>query len=215
METVTPPRNLLLIPRPTLVFRIAFAGNITLPAEAASLRAQALDAVLDVIVQQLAALPVPPLDIVKARQLTDYYAPALPTLRLVTGLAEGSDAEAAAALYRLADRQTGEHPPTRPVRTELAAVLGCDVASYRESRPVSHWPTFDALLEKCAYVLSLDGHYQLGEAGAGERRQMYRAQSAFLLRHADLLIAAADPQQIGKAGGTIETMRQRYALGCL
>jgi len=43
---------------------------------------------------------------------------------------------------------------------------------------------------------------------AKERRaRAYRAQAAFLLRHSDLLVAVADADESGRAGGTLETVR--------
>ena len=83
---------------------------------------------------------------------------------------------------------------------------------------------FERQLANCAWVLELDGIYDKPDSTTlvslpiGERNRVksladnrrargYRAQSAFLLRHSDVLIAAADPNDHGKAGGTLETVR--------
>jgi hypothetical protein len=206
--------TILIPPRPDLVIRVAFAGNIVLPSDAAPLRARALDAVLELLARELITLPASPTQLSSAQCLTDYYASGSPLLRLITGLAEGSDVEATAALQRLTKSQDLTIPlHAAEVRTELAAVLGCNVADYRNSRPAAHQPVFDKLLQECAYVLALDGVYQAGPTGSSERKRLYRAQSTFLLRQADLLIAVADPQKVGEAGGTLETLRNSLLFG--
>lgn len=203
-----------LPPRPDLVFRVAFTGNITIPAESALLRSQALDTVLGSLARELITLPTPPTQVSNAHCLTDYYASSPPLLRMVTGLAEGSDVEATDAFHRLAEGKNSViNSLAVTIRTEIAAVLGCNVADYRNSRPAAHRLTFDELVQECTYVLALDGVYQSGPAGSSERKRLYRAQSTFLLRHADLLIAVADPQKAGEAGGTLETLRKALLFG--
>ncbi|WP_295437841.1 hypothetical protein [uncultured Thiodictyon sp.] len=112
------------------------------------------------------------------------------------------------------------------IETELAAVLPFDLPGYRASRAPDFHPEFDRQAARCAYVIVADGIYDKPDPvtdpdpAAGERLALasqrrgraYRAQSALLLRHADLLVAAADPSAPAKPGGTLETVPA--ALAC-
>ncbi|MDP1564278.1 MAG: hypothetical protein Q8M16_23110 [Pirellulaceae bacterium] len=157
-----------------------------------------------------------------------YFAPQCPLLRLVTGLCEGADARAAHILDQINIRPDANQtcdPKTRCLDTELAAVLPFDVATYRRSRPDWFRAEFDRQLQRCAWVVTLDGIYDkpdtqtLNAMPAAQREvrdglarirrgRAYRAQSAFLLRHSDILIAATNPDNPTKAGGTLETVRE-------
>ncbi|MBA3756366.1 MAG: hypothetical protein H0X02_09140 [Nitrosomonas sp.] len=78
-------------------------------------------------------------------------------------------------------------------------------------------------LARCSWIQVLDGIYDKPDHAvdqnrtklANERRaRAYRAQSAFLLRHSDILIAATNPEgKGGKAGGTMKTIRAALAFG--
>lgn len=101
--------------------------------------------------------------------------------------------------------------------TELAAVLPCDLAAYRATRDESFRERFDRLAARCAYVLALDGVLDKPDPDTDlarlRRKRAYRAQAAFLLRQADLLIAVADPAAPGAPGGTLETVGAALELG--
>ncbi len=206
-----PPKP--LPPRPRAVLRLGFAGRRELaPAAEAHLRL-ALGRILAIMGQRLVALtPGVPAAAERAARVTQCYAPQPPLLRLVTGLCEGADALAAQVLADLAP--AGE--PPGGLETELAAVLPFDLVDYRDSRPDWFRAEFDAQAQRCTYILTLDGlHAKPGPdtpVAAARRAKAYPAQSALLLRHTDILIAAADPDQPGLAGGTLETVRAALAF---
>ena len=146
--------------RPHLTLRLGFAGNINLPEGAQAHRA-ALDAVLAATARHLATIPGGTGNKgASAFHVSDYYEKNSTTIRLVTGLAEGGDTEAYEALKRLAVPQ---------VAKELAAVLGCDVQNYHDSRSAAHQAAFRTQLAECAYVQVLDGAYVAGDAGRSGR----------------------------------------------
>ena len=207
--------------RPNLVLRVGFVGNRWGPASTGSPETAALPAVppneaalkaalshvLAVIEHQLAVLATDASDR-GAKRIREFFSNEAPLLRLVTGLAEGADQLAAAALHDMA--------VIPGVRHELAAVLPCDAATYRQTREAWHQPDFDASLARCAFVLELDGlcaKPQPDTPSAQERRaRAYRAQATFLLRQCDVLLAVADLGQTGRAGGTLETLRRAMAF---
>ncbi len=207
--------------RPRLTLRIAFAGNIALPEPPDGMR-RALRQVLSAAVEQLLELAKAYRDSA-ARPVSSAYADQRPLLVLTTGLAEGADTEAA-ELWLALKEEMKERAELR-----LNAVLGCSVAQYRESRPPAHHAAFDRHLAECDHVLVLDGRYlkekppekgadsALGkpwvDRGKPMRSRMYRAQSVYLLRQCDLLLAVADPAAEGGAGGTMETVRNAQQLG--
>ena len=205
-----------LPPRPRLVLRIGFAGKRNLTADDEARLGRALDRVFGSIARRLMAVQPddPPAD--SACGITGFYDPTRPPLlRLVTGLCEGADTAAVLALERL-DTAGGGAPDAagRPgaagLETTLAAVLPFDIQSYRSSRYGWFLAEFDRQAGLCEYIVELDGIHDLPQPDtdlAQVRRQKgYRAQSAVLLRQADLLLAAADPHEPGKAGGTLETV---------
>ena len=208
-----------LPPRPRLIFRIGFAGRKDLDSTAAAHLSTQLKTALQRIGQTLAAIaPGVPVQAGQEPKIARFYARERPLLRLVTGLCEGADALAAEVLHavRVAPDAGCAAAPESCLETELATVLPFGVADYRASRPVDFLPTFDAQLQRCAYVLELDGVYQKPNPDTAlakkQRARAYRAQSAFLLRHADLVIAAANPDDAAKAGGTLETLRAALAF---
>ncbi len=201
-----------LPPRPRLVLRLGFAGRRDLAAEAEEVLRKQLGEALGTIGRKLAAIaPGIPVEIGQEPKVSAFYAPQCPLLRLVTGLCEGADSVAAGVLAQVKVAADGHDADARCLETELGAVLPFDVESYRASRPRGFRTEFDRQLADCAWVLALDGRYEKPDPDtreAAERRaRAYRAQSAFLLRHSDILIAAADPSDAGKAGGTLETVR--------
>jgi len=210
MSTASAPNPKRMPPRPRLVLRLGFAGRKDLTPAAEALLDAALDRVLRAIAAKLVCIkPDAPKDVDKVKQITAFYADEKPLLRLVTGLCEGADARAADALTRLKDGSPNAIPG---LDTELAAVLPFDVLTYRESRPENFRSTFDRQLADCAWVLVLDGTHEKPrpdtEIAKKRRARGYRAQGAFLLRHTDILVAAADPSDPGAAGGTLETVRE-------
>lgn len=207
--------------RPRLALRIAFAGNIALPEPSDAMR-NALRRVLCGAVEHMLALSKVYQDSA-ARPISSAYAEQRPLLVLTTGLAEGADT-VAAALWLALKQEMKEHAELR-----LNAVLGCSVPQYRESRPAAHRAAFDAHLAECDHVLVLDGRYMKErppeggvdsatgkpwvDRGKPMRSRMYRAQSVYLLRQCDLLLAVADPFAEGGAGGTMETVSNAQQRG--
>jgi hypothetical protein len=195
---------------------VGFAGRKELStAEDAELES-ALGIVLGILGHRLAAIaPGVRVEAGKEPSISRFYARQCPLLRLVTGLCEGADALAAQVLEKvriMPDPDAVCGPETRCLETELAGVLPFGIETYRKTRPEGFQAEFDRQLASCAWVLALDGIYEKPDpdtASAKNRRaRAYRAQSAFLLRHSDLLIAAANPDEPGKAGGTLETVRE-------
>lgn len=191
--------------RPRLVLRVAFAGSMDIPEHAAGAIQRALTGVFATIGEELAAVAS------RAQQPTEenpsiarWYAAERPLLRLVSGLAEGADEIAVSSMRNLR------------VESEVAAVLPFEIAAFRDSRPEAYRARLDRLLQRCAYVLELDGNYFRpdpdADAARNQREQAYRAQSAFMLRHSDLLVAVTDLTQSGSAGGTWESIRSASAL---
>jgi hypothetical protein len=228
--TSNPKTASSLPPRPRLVLRAGFAGRKDLTDDESSRLATALAAVFEVLGHRLAAI-APGVRVEPGREprVSAFFQQQAPLLRLVTGLCEGADALAAQVLERVniaPDAGNICKPGTVCLETELGAVLPFDVETYRRSRPAAFQAEFDRQLARCAWVLALDAHYDkpaeaelAAIADPGQRRRRgdladlrrargYRAQSAFLLRQSDLLIAAADPTAKGKAGGTLETVRE-------
>jgi hypothetical protein len=213
--------------RPRLVLRVAFAGSQKLPENATfSLRAVLVKA-FETIGYQLAAIaPGVPVRAGQEPGVAAFYAPQCPLLRLVTGLCEGADTEAAHALDEVhiapdggmaSDEETAHTDALPCLETELAAVLPFDLRTYRSSRTPDFRPEFDRQARRCRYILTLDGRYEKPAPDTplarNRRAAGYRAQSAVLLRHGDLLVAAANPDDPGEAGGTLATVRHALDFG--
>lgn len=159
--------------------------------------------------------------------VSGYFKSDRPLMRWVTGLCEGADDVVAEVIE---DRRRGADSGRGMVELELAAVLPFPLDGYRESRPGFFRETFDQHVHECAWVMCLDGIYD--KPGKAEleplpreaqdarkslanlrRARGYRAQSTFLIRQSDLIVAAANPQEAGSAGGTLETVREALAFG--
>jgi len=190
-----------LPPRPRAVLRIGFAGSRVLTPEAATRVDGTLAEVLPRIGRRLAALtPGAPVAAGSEPKIAAFFdARQPPLLRLVTGLCEGADSIAAQVLEHI------EIPADRPragpwLDTELAAVLPFDLARYRDTREAGFRAEFDRQAERCAYIVTLDGRQERPQPdtllASARRAKAYRAQSRLLLRHADLLIAAAEAQPL-------------------
>lgn len=198
-----------LPPLPHLTLRVGVAGNRTIAAALVPAVAARLDEVVAAITARLAAAVAS-----RAGRVTRFYCDQRPPLlRLVTGLAEGADALGVDAVERYANAAATENT----VATETAAVLPFDVHTYRASRDPAFLPVFDRQAARCSYILALDGIYEKPSPDTPlaqqRRKRAYRAQAAFLLRHCDLLVVAADPGREGQAGGAIETLRAALAFG--
>src|SRR5262249_50615785 len=120
---------------------------------------------------------------------------------------EGADALAATTLEAVAGG-----PEFEPhLRAEFAAVVPFGLDDYRASRPAWFHAEFDRLAARCTYILQLEDISDASDVDTplAEQRweRAYRGQSAVLLRQCDLLVAAAGPDQPGKAGGTLETVQ--------
>ncbi len=146
--------------------------------------------------------------------LSRLYSDATPTLRLMTGLADGVDLLAA---------KTWRGMPLGTVDRQLIAVLAFEKTTFRDQSKVVKTDLFDELTQEPTVLIALDGHYvgDPGNASHGDeqlaakrsREKAYRAQAAFLLRQCDLLIAAPDSGRTGEAGGTWETIERAFDLG--
>jgi hypothetical protein len=218
-DSAIPPAQKLEKPykqqQPDLVLRVGFAGSQDLAGDAAAHLRTALHDVLGTIGKQLSELVRGhERDSQRKDRVAKFYSKTCPVLRVVTGLCQGADDLAAEVLaqVQLAPEQCTLGNETCCLNTELAAVLPFDVETYRASRPADYRPTFDRRLEQCSYIIPLDGIYEKPDPPTAladlRRGKAYRNQSAVLLRQSDLLIAAADPSQKGKAGGTLETVRE-------
>lgn len=205
---------------PRLVLRLGFAGRQSLTdAEDARLTGS-LSNVLGILGHRLASLtPGIPVEAGLEPKVSEFYSRECPLLRIVTGLCQGSDAVAGRAIRDVtiqADDGEDCECETACLETELAAVLPFDVKTYRDSRPPEFREEFDRQLASCAWVIELDGIYDKPDPDtklAKHRRSRgYRAQAAFLLRQSDIFIAAANPDDVGKAGGTLETVRAALAF---
>ncbi len=209
-----------LPPRPRLVLRVGFAGRKDLSTDERMRLEPLLQEVLSTLGHRLAAMaPGVPVEAGREPPTSAFYARQCPLLRLVTGLCEGADALAAQVLERVRispDSATPREQDTRRLETELAAVLPFDVVSYRQSRPVAFQAEFDRQLSRCAWILALDGIYEKPDPDTAlaksRRARAYRAQSSFILRQSDLLVAAANPDEPSRAGGTLETVRAALAF---
>lgn len=218
MSTSASPPPLPALPR--LVLRAGFAGRRELSQDEVERLEGSLGLVLHWIGRRLAAItPGIPVERGSEPRIAAFYRPECPLLRLVTGLCEGADAIAAGVLERVRvhpDPGCTDGEATRCLETELAAVIPFDAETYRWSRPEQYREEYDRLLARCAYVLALDGIYEKPSpdtpTAKNRRARAYRAQSAFLLRHSDLLVAAANPNDPGRAGGTMETVRAALAF---
>ena len=197
-----------LLEKPDLVLRVGFAGKRDL-AGAVKLdeRLHDIFAAAGRLLVELSpgntesgATPAP--------KIANFFSQAPPVLRLITGLCEGADHLAF---------QEFEKVESPSVTKDYAAVLAFDFLSYRGAREPGSLAEFDRQAELCSYILEADGIYDRSDKdgangekaslAARRRARGYRVQSALLLRQCDLLIAVVDPDEEGKPGGTLESVR--------
>lgn len=149
--------------------------------------------------------------------LASRFSEAAARLTLVTGLADGAD-QIAADLFLGKD---GQAPGVSRV---LGAILPCDAPTYVRNSPVSDHGAFERQLQACAFVMELDGSLPepptAKAAGVEARLDVVRArggafsaQSEFLMRHSDLLIAVDEEAAGGQVGGTRQTIRNALEFG--
>ena len=207
-------------PPPRPVLRLGFAGRRQLSEDETRVLDESLDWILNAVGNCLAGLaPGVPVKGEGDLKITSFYSQECPVLRIVTGLCEGADDRAAEALSRIRIDPDDPLPTDAPVpclSPELAAVLPFSPEAYRASRAADFRPQFDTRLAQCAWVVALDGLYDKPAKDtplSKERRaRAYRAQGAVLLRQTDILVAAANPDEDGRAGGTLETVREALAF---
>ena len=208
--------------KPSLVLRVGVVGAIAVADDQrASLHARLAEVfhVLAAQLQKLSPGAEPSSDV---PGIASWYAEPGPVLRVLSGLADGTDQIALEALVGLessAPSDTG--PSLGHTRLELVAVLPSDTSSYRDNSEVRNKATFDTLLQRCDSVIELDGdcaprppESEQPDPLTRERRERaFRVQATVLLRQCDVLIAAADPGAEGGIGGTRATMADALDLG--
>src|SRR4051794_40890194 len=86
---------------PDMVLRVGFAGNREMPIGNEAAVQAAIGEVLVVMAQRLAEIVKEAHDQKRAPKTIRFYSKNVPTLRLITGLAEGADSLAVLALGRL------------------------------------------------------------------------------------------------------------------
>jgi hypothetical protein len=190
--------------RPDMILRVGFVGVRTIPENSKHVE-EALGYLLPLLAQELFAIAHSDSGEITKKShhpIARFYSKKTPTIRLITGLAEGADEMATGALDRI---------NTTLVTPELAAVIPFGVEDYRSTRPTEFLSRFDRNIERCTYVLALDGNYQPGDEGKNTRARAYRAQATTLLRHSDILLAVADLNEPTRLGGTIETIKAALA----
>ncbi|MDN5934685.1 MAG: hypothetical protein L0H75_00725, partial [Nitrosospira sp.] len=215
--------------RPRLVLRIGFAGSRDLANNECTQLKTTLNGILRILGGELTNIAPYGSDSSNDTSFSEFFSKKEPPLlRLITGLCEGADAIAGEALEEIKEinKTSDTEKDFRCFNSELAAVLPFDVVTYRQCRDERFRNEFDRQLAVCSWIQVLDGIYDKPDAAeltnlsseqekknrrdlANLRRaRAYRAQGAFLLRHSDILIAAANPDSNkGKAGGTMETIR--------
>jgi len=138
-------------------------------------------------------------------------------LTLVTGLADGSD-HIAADLFNSPNLQSPH------VARRLGAILPCPRDDYVANSRIEDTATFERQAAACAFILELDGQMpRRPDADQGDeaartrairqRGAAFNAQSEFLLRHGDLLVAVDDPSVGGQIGGTRQSIRNALDFG--
>jgi hypothetical protein len=198
--------------KPIVALSVALAGKREI---ARGLRSE-LTADLQLVFRQLeAALAAVHADAARGRPLSLRFDDGRAArLTLVTGLADGAD-QLASEVFLSAQ---GRGPA---VEKSLGAVLPCPRTEFVHNSPVEDRETFDRLAERCDFVIELDG----GLPGANEgppparheavrqRAAAFHAQSEFLLRLGDLLIAVDDLAGHSQVGGTRQTIRAAVEFG--
>ncbi|MBV8683700.1 MAG: hypothetical protein JO111_12565 [Caulobacteraceae bacterium] len=186
-------------PRPRVALALAVVGKRSIP-DAAGPRLEAqLHALFEAVEERLSAIPdseaSPPLS-------SRFDLTASPRLTLVSGLADGAD-RLAVDVFLSPGRRRSE------VQLVLGAVLPCEGACYVVQSPIADVARFDRQAQQCAFIVELDGSLAEGPPRDGA----FQAQSEIILRHADILVAIDDPDDVGRLGGTRQTIVAALQLG--
>src|SRR5690348_6970683 len=149
--------------KPRLVLRVGVAGAIELPESQRGRLHELFTQVYQVLATRLEAL-APGRDASARPDICSYYAagdndrPARPLMRVVSGLADGTDQIAFESLLVFErEARTGASKPGARTDFELVAILPCDAQSFRDNSEVKNKRAFDTLLGRCAYTIELDG----------------------------------------------------------
>lgn len=201
--TNTAPPQLAL---PELVLRVGVIGHglLTAPQDAVT----PLDGVVSDVFERIATL------LCSFRNATDIYANAVPTVRVISALADGGDQLAAEAALQA----SRTHRDANDAKFELHCILPFEPDKYSKNT-IKNKAAFDRLFESAKTVLILDGVYQADGNAADKqapenfiprrrRQKAYRALAWFTLQQSDIVVAIWDPNREGKPGGTEETLRQ-------
>ena len=192
-----------------MVFRLGFAGARRLPPALAD--GSALGSRLRGIVSLVRET------LLDAGRSEPFYADAPPTLRLVTGLAEGADQIAAGALLAASDDDGPMADGERRCRLELAGVLPFRRDAFRATLAAPADARFDELAGRCAFVIEVHGASERPTPDTlqskARRSKAHRTQAQLLLHNIDVLVAVADLSKAGEAGGTLETVRTALSMG--
>lgn len=185
------------VPPVPFVLRIAFAGARLVPCPADVLAAR-FSTLFDQFRNAITSRPPSPSD------------PSPPRLVLLTGLSDGADQLAASAFLSAT--------PGGVVHSHVA-VLPFRETEYRNCSPIDNKAGFDRLISLSSLVIELDGRWLPNEAPEGEvfarhaRNRAYRAQARAMLQRADLAMAVWDPAEVGRPGGTAETVHFALEMG--
>lgn len=194
--------------RPRVSLSIGVAGKRDLEGQSASVE-QRLAEILGGIAGEM--------DSIRTDASSNYLAlrfdlEAQPRLTLVSGLADGADQVAARVFLNEAATHSG-------LEFLLGAILPCNPSDFVANSSVTDVATFERLLTAAAFTIELDGEMpataDAADPDSARRARAYsfRAQSAFLLRHSDLLIAVDSPASDAKIGGTQTTLRAARERG--
>lgn len=189
--------------RPRLVLRVAVAGNRKIDETELDCLTKRLKSVFEALEDALLQFGTPE----RVPDLSRLYSSEKPTLRLLTGLADGVD-QIAPELWLEKENAA--------VRRQLFAVLAAKVGDFRDNSSVQDKARFATLLpQNPTRVIELDGDFtETGSPdGNASMLRAFRGQASYLLHNCDLLIAAADQNAIGKPGGTLETVERAFDLG--
>lgn len=212
--------------RPQLCFRVGISGHRPKPDKQP-------DAWRDRALEQLEAIYAEIDDTLRHVwwESGELYSQAAPTVRLVSGLAEGADQLAVAAMaHRNARIASAIVGADQPLRWKLDAVLPFPRESYKEDfRQSAADPSksvvgaFEDALKKATSVTELPDDPRVVRhelSPTQDEKEYWRARNAgyarlanFLVRQIDVLIAIWDGQPEEGPGGTAQVVRSAVALG--
>lgn len=204
-------------PKPRLTLRVAVTGKRLIPAGERERIKESLSGVFGALGDILARIH---------RDNSGFFTGQPPLLRIICGMAEGSDQLAAdVASKRHADEVKSEREKlaTREIETRIAAILPFAKAEFENDfwddpeRPKGPKRTdadaqpivdeFNRLLKDDAIesVLEIDDEALLSTKKKEHRDRAYSNLRDLLLEHADLVVAVSD-DKYGGAGGTVDVI---------